>query len=37
MGRMKSVEEVRRSAVTAIQMLTSPAGSDGDAGMEVLA
>jgi len=37
MGRMKSVEEVRRSAVTAIKMLTSPAGSDGDAGMEVLA
>jgi radical SAM superfamily enzyme YgiQ (UPF0313 family) len=37
MGRMKSVEEVRRSAVTAIKMLTSPAGADGDAGMEVLA
>ncbi len=37
MGRMKSAEEVRRSAVTAIQMLTRPAGADGDAGMEVLA
>ena len=36
MKRMKSAEELRRSAVTAIQMLTRPAASD-DAGMEVLA
>ena len=37
MKRMKSAEEVRRSAVTAIQMLTRPAGNDADAGMEVVA
>ena len=38
MSRMKSADEIRRSAVTAIQMLTSPGGADGDAaGMEVLA
>ena len=35
--RMKSVEELRRSALTAIQMLTRPAGGDADAGMEVVA
>ena len=37
LSRLKSVDEFRRSAETAIQMLTSPAGDADSAGMEVLA
>ena len=37
LSRLKSMDEFKRSAETAIQMLTSPAGDADSAGMEVLA
>ena len=36
-GRLKSFEEFKRSAVTAVQMLSRPSRGEADAGMEVLA